>query len=110
MRWMNTRSSGHEEIFAPLFLAFESGNEVIVADILEKLLADPQLYVLCGFRTLRSQALNVRGNIYTPGVAAAHRYTRLIDPPFRDDAIAIQALVQFRRRLSVKIHVILAEN
>src|ERR1051325_1137041 len=91
---INTRSSGNENIFAPLFLPFESGDEVIVVDVLQKLTADPLLHILCGFEALRSQALDVGGNIDTPHISAG-RKPRLIDPPFRNDAIAVEPFIQF---------------
>src|SRR5947207_13061685 len=94
IRLINTRSSGSENIFAPFFLPFESGDEVIVVDVLQKLTADPLLHILCGFEALRFQGLDVGGNIDTTHITS-ERESRLIDPPFRNDAIAVEPFIQF---------------
>ena len=84
---MNTRCSGHEQILAPLVLALETGNEVVVVEVLQKLLANAQLHVLRRLQTLLLQRLNVGGNVDAANVAL-NRDPRLVDPPFRDDTIA----------------------
>ena len=45
---MCTRCSWNEEILAPLVASFETGDEVIVREILHELLANPQLDIASG--------------------------------------------------------------
>src|SRR5437870_787942 len=94
-RWTNKRSSGSKEIFAPFFLTFESGHEIVVLNILKKLIADAMLDILCGFEALCFQCLDIRWNINTPDVAG-WRYSSLIDPPFGDNTVRIETFVQLR--------------
>src|SRR5690242_16912204 len=94
-RRTNTRGSGGEQIFAPLFLTFESSHEIVVLKVLKKLLADTSLDVLRGFNALPFQSLDVRGNVNAADVAFRGR-PLTIDPPFGNDTICVESFVELR--------------
>src|SRR5262245_28018418 len=90
---MNTRCSGYKEILAPFFAALESRNEVVILKVLLELLSNSQLDVLSRFQTLLLQALEIGWN-RNPANIAGNAWPRLINPPFRDQSVALQALLQ----------------
>src|SRR5689334_4027424 len=87
--WMNTRSSRSEQIFAPLVGPLESCDEVVVPDVLEKLLTNAQLNILGGFEALLFERLNIGRNENAADVAGGCEAWP-VDPPLRDDSIRIQ--------------------
>src|SRR5262249_14834109 len=88
---MNTGRSRNQEISTPFVGALEARNEVVLAEILQKLLPHSKLKVFEGAGTLTDEILNVSGDINPANVALAalRRDTRLIQPPLCDQPIGL---------------------
>src|SRR5262245_45338129 len=99
-RLMNTCCSWNKNVFAPLVLAFEPGDEIIVAEVLQELLTHSELHVLGGLHTLFLQRLNIGRNEYTPKFAG-HGDSRLVDPPLCNQPVAFQPSLHLRNRRAV---------
>src|SRR5262245_687616 len=106
---MNTRCSGDKQILARFFAALESRNEVVILKVLLKLLSNSQLDVLSRFQALLLQALYIGWNRNAANIAG-NAGPRLVNPPFRDQAVTFQALLQSGRCSSVQIHVVTPDN
>src|SRR6266704_2646054 len=106
---INTRRSSHEQILAPLVFPLKAGGEIVLLEVFQKLLANPPLDLLCRGDALLFEGLNISWYAHAPNVAL-DLDSRLINPPLRDHAVAFKALLQTRRNLSVKVHVIPADD
>src|SRR5438477_4216805 len=98
---INTRCSRNEQILAPFVLSLKGGYKIVVLQILEELLTDAQLNVLCGLQALLLEDLDIRWNVDAAHVVTYHMDSRLVDPPFGDGAIALEALLKLGRRCAV---------
>src|SRR5436309_941691 len=56
---INTRCSRHKEIFTPLVLPLEAGDEVVVRKVLQELFAHTLLHILGRFETLFLESLKI---------------------------------------------------
>src|SRR5262245_21503231 len=90
---MNTRRSGDQQIRTPFIATLEAGDEVILFEILEQLVAHAYLQVLCGLEILLFQGLNISREIHASNITA-NVHARFLDPPLRNQPIAFEALLQ----------------
>src|SRR6516225_4666919 len=90
---INTRCSRHKEVGAPFVGPFKTGDEVIFAEIFQKLLADPQLKIPERSRTLPDQILNAGGNVEAADVAAFRMQTGFVQPPLRNQTVGLERSV-----------------
>src|SRR2546427_12397272 len=78
---INTGCSRDEQILAPFVLSLKGGNKIVVLQILQELLTDAQLDVLCGLQALLLEGLDIRWNVHTAHIVTFDVDSRIVDPP-----------------------------
>src|SRR5207244_4314178 len=77
---INTRRSSHEQILAPLvFPPLKAGDEIVLLEVFQKLLANPPLDLLCRGDALLFESLNISWYAHAPNLALDPD-SRLINP------------------------------
>src|SRR5438034_11414214 len=77
---INTRRSSHEQILAPLVFPLKAGDEIVLLEVFQKLLANPPLCLLRRGEAWLFEGLNI--SRYAPGpIVASDPNRRLINPP-----------------------------
>src|SRR5580704_4830731 len=106
---INTRCPRHEDVFAPFIAALETGDEIIVRYVFQKLLADALLDVTRRFQALLLEELQIQRDDDSTSVRP-NMNSRTIDPPFRDNTIAVEPTLQGPGGLAVVIRVVAADD
>src|SRR5437016_10867708 len=106
---INTRCSGDKQVFIPLVCPLEISDEVILRNILEKLLTDAQLNVPGRLQALLFERLDIGWNKHMSNITL-ELDSRLLDPPLCDEPVAFQSLLQRRGCGAVKVHIVTADD
>src|SRR5215470_2608255 len=109
IRLINIGGASYEKVLARFAVALKAGDEVVILDVFQELLANASLDVSRGVDVLLFEGLKIRRNDDESNIAL-YCDARLVDPPFGDHAIAIMAALQYSGRLTVDIQIVAANN
>src|SRR5215467_10192085 len=102
---INTGCSSNKKVLAPFISSFEAYCNIVVGNVLQKLLTDALLDVACRWQILFLERLQICWNRHSADIPGSGQ-ARLVEPPFGDHTITVKTSLERPRCFAIMVRIV----